>query len=687
MKITEFAEQIVFGKSLDEKLMPPGKLSYDRGTSKSSSVLNLPSPGRPAELLMQHDPGRTLPPPADHQLENEKARGQLLHFLANHELLATELMALVLLKFPDAPRAFRQGVLVTLQEEQEHTRMYLRRMKECGVEFGSYPVGGQFWRIVEPMRSPMDFVSRLSLTFEQANLDYSLHFASVFRSIGDTETAALLQKIYEDEIGHVQHGLEWFRQWKDPAQSDWQAYERSLEFPMSPERGRGGPKSAFNRLGRQKAGLDEGFINAIEVYGKSRDRAATVRWFDSGAEAEFNDATPQKASPLDGLSRDLEYLMLLMGKRDDLLLVRELPSTELKKQWIDAGFDLPEFVLLDEIDSLSGRKLHAASPWAWTPANHKVAEPLLNQLRVKPAAWSEFASPLFRKSFGVGLVKRWQADVDRNEFPDWLAGAECNGVCVSSESQLREALKAIRDRGFKTAVFKPDLSASGRGQYRIDTSESEPVSRGLRSGSTAVVEPWLDRVLDLSFLWRIAPGEASAKFLGWARSEIAAGNRYKGTMIGNPFGDCSSEVRRFLLTNRYERLNFVAKWLEKRIVPELLNRGFQGYFGIDSMVYRDMAGQLKLRPFVELNPRTTMGHVALSLRSRIAQNVCAQLRLFSRAEYLQCREELESLPVELSSNGKLCSGAVSVSEFSNSSKLVPCILVGSAFSRLELSRS
>jgi len=184
-------------------------------------------PGRPVGLQMRHDSGGNVQPPSDDKLENELARGQLLHFLANHELLATELMALVLLKFPDAPRAFRQGVLVTLREEQEHTRMYIRRMKECGVEFGRFPLSGQFWRVVEPMKSPMDFVSRLSLTFEQANLDYSLHFASVFRQIGDQDTANVLQKIYEDEIGHVQHGLHWFRQWKDPEQSDWEAYQDS----------------------------------------------------------------------------------------------------------------------------------------------------------------------------------------------------------------------------------------------------------------------------------------------------------------------------------------------------------------------------------------------------------------------------------------------------------------------------
>ena len=88
--------------------------------------------------------------------------------LANHELLAAELMALVLLKFPDAPKEYRAGVYEAMREEQMHTLMYLRRMKECGIQFGELPVNDYFWRLVSPMKSPMEFVTRLNLTFEQA---------------------------------------------------------------------------------------------------------------------------------------------------------------------------------------------------------------------------------------------------------------------------------------------------------------------------------------------------------------------------------------------------------------------------------------------------------------------------------------------------------------------------------------
>ena len=99
MNVTEFAEQIVFGNTLEDKLVAPGRLTRDGDVRNRPDVRSLVSPGRPVGLQMRHDPISTGSPPSDDQLENERARGQLLHFLANHELLATELMALVLLKF------------------------------------------------------------------------------------------------------------------------------------------------------------------------------------------------------------------------------------------------------------------------------------------------------------------------------------------------------------------------------------------------------------------------------------------------------------------------------------------------------------------------------------------------------------------------------------------------------------
>jgi hypothetical protein len=66
------------------------------------------APGRPRELIFKPTGTARGEFPGTRHLEQNHERGRLLHFFGNHELLATELMALVLLKFPGAP-AVPQG--------------------------------------------------------------------------------------------------------------------------------------------------------------------------------------------------------------------------------------------------------------------------------------------------------------------------------------------------------------------------------------------------------------------------------------------------------------------------------------------------------------------------------------------------------------------------------------------------
>ena len=667
MNISEFAEKVVFSNSLEDKLAPPGKLSLARNPSSSlPSSRSLRTPGRPENLLMVHQPGRNQQPPRDHQLENEKSRGQLLHFLANHELLATELMALVLLKFPDAPTAFRQGVLVTLQEEQQHTRMYLQRMEECGVEFGTWPVSGQFWRMVEPMQTPMDFVSRLSLTFEQANLDYSRHFASVFERIGDLKTSKLLSQIYKDEISHVQHGLHWFRQWKDPQKSDFDAWTDTLTFPMSPARARG-PRSAFNREGRRAAGLGDEFIDAVEIFGQSKDRSAAVRWFDPSPESELSGKSDRL---LDELGRELEFVCLALCKPDDVLLVRDQPSGSLSKHWLDAGIELPEFCRVDELNSLTHRKLNHYQPWAMTPKNCSAIVPIADSFRHRPPAWNPSLEKLFHKSWGVAALARWITD---GPLPPWMGASECVGIAVGQDRQLSDALAQLAGQRVSTACYKPDLSASGRGMYRIETGQAN--FKQAKQTEPAVVEPFLDRIVDVSFLWNIST-QGKPRFLGWTRPLISQGGRYEGTVLGRPFFDCDVEVRKFLLGDRCGKLRETAQWLESRLLPELNDAGLVGNFGVDAFVYRDADRQLKMRPFVELNPRTTMGHVALALEKRIANGVKAEFRILTQSQYLQQRDRLESLQLDCDDDGRWRSGVVWLGQRSDVARLIPCVVVG-----------
>ena len=406
MELREFAERVLLATTLEEKLASPSSRLVDERRGEAALTPTLP--GRPEALIFERQEARTALPSLA-RLGDDEDRGRLLHFFANHELLAAELMALVLLKFPEAPADFRMGVARTLQEEQMHTRLYMKRLQECGVPFGSEPVNGFFWKAVSTMKTPADYVSRLCLTFEQANLDYSRHFARLFQEAGDAKTAKILDRIYRDEIGHVSYGLDWFRQWKSPGESDWESFRQRLTFPLSPCRAKG--RGFFNREGRLEAGLDPDFVNQLEVFTQSRGRTPNVFHFNPQAEiAIVREVRGLPANPLPksllALGEDLSSLSMFLARQDDIAILAKKPGLEFLKKLSDAGFPLPEIQVREALD-LEGRKLHELRPWSWSPDTEwlRTLQPQLSQ----PGggwdrAWHELHSKTFSAQFGLGKI-------------------------------------------------------------------------------------------------------------------------------------------------------------------------------------------------------------------------------------------------------------------------------------------
>ena len=626
MQMREAAEKILLGRSLDEKLeLAPEHASDDE---PGKAILVPDSPGRPDELIMSAK-GVKVSFPGINRLDEDRERGKMMHFLANHELLAAELMALVLLKFPDAPKEYRAGVYEAMREEQMHTLMYMRRMRDCGIDFGDLPVNDYFWKLIAPMETPMDFVTRLNLTFEQSNLDFSKHYAGLFRQVGDVGTAAVLEKIYLDEIGHVGHGVKWFRKWKKQGQTDWQAFKTSLTFPLAPAKAKG--IAPFNAEGRRLAGFDDDFISHLEVCEQSRGRTPVLHWFNPNAESHVRahccgkEFTPNKMQV--ALEHDLEMVMLAWCRRDDMVLMRKPPSREHLARLKGAGFELPEIVALDCPEDIPvGRKLGGLRPWAWSPECsgqlHAYADDVQSGV---PWQWRQSVPALwFSKEIGVRL----------NEMLGLSDGVGC--VC-SDETAAWSAVQQLNKDG--DVLLKAPYDCAGRGHQRVKSDSSEQeirrwITKMLSNHGGVVVEPWLDRVLDFSSLYEMtASGEV--KFIGMTEMENDAAGRFIGTRVYPKWGTgIPPEVAEFLF-----REAGVMAWYKVKIPSALsaLLEGYIGPVGVDAMVYRNADGSLALRHIIELNVRMTMGRVALELQKKSGSGKAGRLQILRKN---QCSAEV-----------------------------------------------
>ena len=646
MELRDFAEQVLFATTLDDKLQSPAAVTDER---PGSPLLTPQAPGRPAGLRFKAQGSGKADFPSVHRLEREQERGRLLHFFANHELLATELMALALLRFPDAPAAFRRGVWQTLKDEQIHTRLYVQRMRDCGIEFGELPVSGYFWRSVAPMENPLDYVAGLCLTFEQANLDFCRHFARGFQAVGDGDTAGLLDRIYRDEIGHVAYGLKWFRRWKNPGQSDWEAFCRQLKFPLSPQRAKG---VTLNVEGRRAAAFDPAFIAELNVYSQSKGRTPSVLVFNPFAEghiARGKSFTPVQHQTM--LASDLANLPQFLCRPDDIVLVAKRPSVEFLSAAKQAGFALPEFVELkngrvDPASNLCQRKIGSLRPWAWGPDSLELLEPLLAQVTGE----ARTASQRFNEGIARLYSKAWSADFLRTVLargalgtahpaPEpWLCTEHEVGVAVDTLEGAFEAIAAIRRRGHHRVVAKEAHGLAGHNAIRLWEPEVLEAQRrwlenALQNGRQLVIEPWLERELDFSI--QLEMGERSLKLCGYT----GLINDRKGQFQANwAAANCDRRIPANV-TTLFRQPADISGHLQRLygdilslLEAELQRAGFVGPVSIDAFVYRTPQGGCRLKPVVEINPRYTMGRLTLELMKHTCPGSCGLFRLVSRAQ-------------------------------------------------------
>ena len=190
-----------------------------------------------------------------------------------------------------------------------------------------------------------------------------------------------------------------------------------------------------------------------------------MRWFDAGAESDVAGSVDQKTKSLTQLlTGDLELVMLAQAKPDDLLLVQRLPANQVKKLLMDAGFELPEFVLMEQAQVLAERNLHDAAPWAWTPAAVDLSRGFEVALKHGVPTWQDRDGMFYRKSWSTKQLGEWLADGEQLEY---FCGPEVVGEVVRSVEQFDAARVDFETRGFEHLILKPDLSASGRGQRRF----------------------------------------------------------------------------------------------------------------------------------------------------------------------------------------------------------------------------
>ena len=205
-----------------------------------------------------------LPPsrmPKRGKAGSARSRIAMLHALAHIEFAAIDLAFDMAGRFGAGfPRGFVDDWIGVGADEAMHFALLDRRLAALGAGYGALPAHDGLWEAAAATAG--DALARLAvvpMVLEARGLDVTPATIAAFEQAGDAPSAAILTRIYRDEIRHVAAGTKWFRFGCErdgfAPVPHWQALLRRYF--------RGSLKPPFNDSARDQAGLSREFYEGV----------------------------------------------------------------------------------------------------------------------------------------------------------------------------------------------------------------------------------------------------------------------------------------------------------------------------------------------------------------------------------------------------------------------------------------
>ncbi len=150
--------------------------------------------------------------PAKKGLSTKEGQARLLHDLASIELQAMELGLRTLVEFPTAPKFFREQLWGITISESEHLEMCLTEIEGLGFKWGDWPIHCALWSATSKTDSLLDRILIVHRFLEGSGLDAGDTILRRLKGVDAKPLQKAAERIFSDEIGHVEFGSIWYRQ-------------------------------------------------------------------------------------------------------------------------------------------------------------------------------------------------------------------------------------------------------------------------------------------------------------------------------------------------------------------------------------------------------------------------------------------------------------------------------------------
>ena len=179
-----------------------GELQWD----SDAPCLDFTRAGQPDKPLLV-DPKQVKP----RKMATTEGYAALLHAVAHIEFNAINLALDAAYRFRGIAPEFQLDWLRVAAEEAQHFCLMRERLQAHGYDYGDFEAHNHLWDMA--YKTAYDPLLRMALVprvLEARGLDVTPAMRAKIEQKGDTETCAVLDIIYRDEVGHVKVGNEWY---------------------------------------------------------------------------------------------------------------------------------------------------------------------------------------------------------------------------------------------------------------------------------------------------------------------------------------------------------------------------------------------------------------------------------------------------------------------------------------------
>lgn len=375
------------------------------------------------------------------------------------------------------------------------------------------------------------------------------------------------------------------------------------------------------------------------------------------ANGSFSYLPPLLLQQMEG---DLAILPFVMANENDFVLTENKPTQKFIEKLTDAGFKIPRFCSLSELENAELPDFDAIRPWGWSPAAHhklrNLKEKCTSDFRNSPVFnWIPRHQSLYERQTALKLL----AELLENDPSEYFIEKDWIGKIVTGAEEINEILFR-----FGAVVVKAPLSSSGRGiqiirRKTLKQPHKEWISGVLKQQKYIVAEPWLDKLLDVSFQFQV-DSKTGLNYLGHTFFETNSNGQYQSTFIGANLKKLIPDVEE---TELEEIIRTTAIKLKMALQNSDYTLFYEGFLGVDALIFRS-GGRLKIQPCIEVNCRMNMGILALNCERQMQPNSPGKLSIYYNKglNFSEFSEKMEKEFSPIIIDGRLVSGYFPLTE-------------------------